>query len=299
MINHNTILLVTPVLRTDNLQYIAKNIVKRFSEQNTYNPFWVICIDQYHADTSLLKIRKLEVYLLEHNIPYRIYYQGVEGDANYGGTLMNAPLLDIQNHYANGSNPWVYVLDDDNILSRNFFKFLNTYTSDTDVAWVMNMLDEFGSHRFSRSSDFLSGKSGTGINEGFYVIHPCASCDPSQLLIRLDKLLELEGFGNTRFYDYEFMNKCINNACNIGSIIKCQGTDPNIRNNDFFISCYHNGLVKENMINEVITDLSNDSTNDSYVRIHTKNHMFNVELTNDEIIEILQKHLQNEQEKTN
>lgn len=290
MIDNNTILLVTPVLRADNLQSIAKNILKRFSEQNKYKPFWVICIDQYHADFSENKCNIFEEYLIENGLQYKIYYQGVQGDANCGGALMNIPLTDIYKNFTNGANPWVYILDDDNIISRNFFKFINERVSDSDEIWHMNMLDEYGSHLFCRKMDFLAGRP-MATNPKCRIIHQCAVCDPSQLLIRLNKLIELGGFGTGRFYDFEFMNKFISNTQDIGSIVKTQGTLPNIRNHDFYIACYHNGLVRDDEINDTIAELADDDTNDSYIRVHTKNHNFNIELSNDDIIDILQKHL--------
>lgn len=298
MIDNNTIILVTPVLRTDNLIHIAKNIVKRFSTQDKYTPFWVICMDQYHADLSVLKIKKLEVYLLENNIPYRVYYQGVEADANYGGTLMNAPLMDIQKICIDGVNPWVYVLDDDNIISRNFFRFLNEYVSDSDEIWHMNMLDEYGSHIFSRKMDFLASRLNGETLDGLSlaVIHPCAVCDPSQLLIRLNRLIDLGGFGSDRMYDFDFMNKFMRNDKNCKNILKTQGTVPNMRNHDFYLACYHNGLVRNQEIHATISELDNDSQNDSYLRVHTKNHNFNIELSNEEVKEILKTHLQDEKE---
>ena len=293
--DNNTILLVTATLRTDNLPAIAENIVSRFSGQTTYTPFWVICLDQYHADTNTLKIKKLEVYLLEHSIQYKIYYQGSADSANYGGALMNAPLQDIKNHYAGDSNPWIYVLDDDNIISRNFIRFLNTYTSKDDTIWMMNMLDEYGSHVFSRKADRLAYINGTGPNAGYRIIHPCAACDPSQLLIRLNKFLEIGGFDSIRAYDFKFMTKIYMNAGHIDDLLKCQGTFPWFRNpQQYFLSCYHNGLVQPDAISDTINELQDDDTNDSYVRVHTRNHLYNIELSNDELLEILQKRMKNE-----
>ena len=79
------ILLVTAVLRPKNLPYIAKNIVSTFKDETELHPVWVICIDKYNSNYSKLEIKKLEVYLLENNIDYEIFYQGEEGKENYGG----------------------------------------------------------------------------------------------------------------------------------------------------------------------------------------------------------------------
>ena len=299
MIDNNSILLVTATLRTDNLPYIAKNIVERFSGQTKYTPVWIICLDQYNADISPLKIKKLEVYLLEHNIQYQVYYQGQPDTKNYGGALMNAPLQDIKNRFASECNPWVYVLDDDNVISRNFLRFLDEYTTDTDNVWMMNMLDEFGSHVFSRNADKLASRPGSGINKGYSVIHPCAACDPSLLLIRLDKFLEVGGFASNAMYDFDFMTKILRNKGHLNDDMKTQGTKPWLRNaEEYYISCYHNGLVKPDDISSAVAELDYDTMNDSYLRVHTKNRTFNVELSNKEVQEILLKKIDNEKDKT-
>ena len=50
------ILLVTAVLRTNNLIHIAKSIVKEFKDDDELHPIWVLCFDQYNADMNPLTI---------------------------------------------------------------------------------------------------------------------------------------------------------------------------------------------------------------------------------------------------
>ena len=42
------ILLVTAVLRMENLPYIARNIVKTFDNEKELRPVWVLCIHKYN-----------------------------------------------------------------------------------------------------------------------------------------------------------------------------------------------------------------------------------------------------------
>ncbi len=287
------ILLVTAVLRTKNLQAIADNIAFRFKDETELHPVWVWCFDQYNADMSPLNIKRAEVACLENDLSYVIYYQGKPDQENYGGELMNAPLQDLKNKLYKDSNPLVYVLDDDNILHPNFIDTVKEFCLDNDRPLWMNMLDEFGTQRFVRYADRLAYLPGTGQNEGYRIIHPCASCDPSQLVIRLDTLLALGGFENTRDYDYKFMNKIYRNDLNLDNMMMYQATRPWLRDNNFFMSCYHNGLVTNERVGKAIKDLEenfSETKEDSYIKVHTKNDSFVLGITNKGLLEILKKH---------
>lgn len=288
------LLLVTAVLRSENLIYIAKSIVDAFNGESDVKPFWIMCIDKFHSDITPLRIKRLEVFCLEHQLPYAVYYQGEDSDANYGGALMNAPLQDLKNKIYPDSNPYVYVLDDDNIVSPNLIKFMHEHVlPEPNVkAWWLNMLDEFGAHRFVRYADRLASIPGTGCNKGFSVIHPCASCDPSQLLIHLDALLELGGFGKERAYDYAFMNCILRNKNNIDTEMKHQGTYTWLRDANYYVSSYHNGLTTPDMIKNTLIDLGcvdshPNEYDDSYIHVHVGKNMYNIPLSKDTLINIL------------
>lgn len=289
-----TIILITPVLRTENIIYIAKNIVERFKSAKQVKPFWCLCFDKYHADISDKSISEIEFYLQKNKIDYKIYYEGDDKPENYGGTLMNFPLKDMKTRFFSEENPLVYVLDDDNIINKNFISFIEEKCLNNEYAWWLNMLDEYGAQRFSRHVDRLAYISGTGNNKGYKIIHRLASCDPSQLLIRLNNLLAVGGFGITRLYDYEFMNKIFANCAHLDEIMRYQGSVPWFPNNEFYLSCYHNGLVTNKNIRDAVKDLKenfSETREDSYIRIHTKNCNFNLELTNEEVLKILQDRL--------
>jgi hypothetical protein len=70
-----------------------------------------------------------------------------------------------------------------------------------------------------------------------------------------------------------------------------QGNKPWMRNNNFFISCYHNGLVTSKMREEAAKDLRenfSETKEDSYIKIHTKNHSFVLGITNDALLNLLE-----------
>lgn len=288
------ILLVTAILRTENLIHIAKSIVKAFKDETEIHPVWVMCFDQFNANMSPLIIKKTEVYCLENNLTYVMYYQGDEGKKNYGGTLMNAPLEDLKEKVYKDSNPLVYVLDDDNIIHPNFVHYIKNNCLDNENTHWLNMIDEFGTHRFVRYADRLAFLNGTGNNEGYRIIHPCASCDPSQVVIRLNTLLNIGGFGNAIDYDYQFMNKIYGNYNGLDATMRYQGTTPWMRDGGFYMSCYHNGLVTKELIEETKQKLEekfSEVLEDSYIRIHIDDKNFVLPLTNTEVLKILQEKL--------
>ena len=203
---------------------------------------------------------------------------------------MNAPLQDLKDKIYQDANPLVYVLDDDNIIHPNFVHYIKTHCLDNERTHWLNMLDEHGSHRFVRYADRLAYLQGTGNNEGYRIIHPCASCDPSQLVIRLNTLLNIGGFAAQIDYDYNFMNKLYNNYNGLNDTMEYQGTHPWLRNGEFYLSCYHNGLVTNELIKETKDTLEekfSEVLEDSYIRIHVADKNFILPLTNAEVLKIL------------
>jgi hypothetical protein len=283
------ILLVTAALRINNLKYIAKNIKDVFANENDIRPVWLICYDQYNSNVTSEDIDYLKQYCKENNIEEHTFMEGKPNQENYGGELMNGPLHYMKDNFYQNSNPFVLVLDDDNILTKNLLMFIKKYCLTNEWTWWLNMLDEFGAQRFSRSIDRLAYIKGTGINEGHNIIHRCATCDPSQLLIRLDTLLVLGGFAANRYYDFAFMSHFYNNSYGIDKRTGYQGNISNVPNDTFYISCYHNGLVTPEMIKETLNDLPSQEYDDSYIRVHVGKHNYNIQLDKEQL-EILLKY---------
>ncbi len=289
------ILLVTAALRIDNLKYIAHNIKEVFTEETEIRPVWVICYDKYNSGVTESFKDKIETYCKDNAIEVHSFMEGQENKENYGGALMNFPLKYMKDNFYKDKNPLVLVLDDDNILTKNLLMFTKKYCLTNEWTWWLNMLDEYGAQRFSRSIDRLAYIKGTGVNEGHNIIHRCATCDPSQLLIRLDTLLVLGGFVADRYYDFSFMMHFYNNSYGIDNRTGYQGNLSIVPDERFFISCYHNGLVTPEMIKETLDDLPESEYDDSYIRVHVGKHNYNIPLNKEEL-EVLLKYSKKELE---
>ena len=286
------LILITAVLRTNNLYYILENLKTVFEKyKESIEPMWVLCFDKYNSDIKSFDVQDIIDKCVKYDIRISLYYQGESGHANYGGALFNNPLQDLKNHYYQNSNPFLYVLDDDNIISTSFPEYLLKISNDKQhILWWTNMVDEFGSQFFSRHADALAyreGKPGTK-NEHFRVIHPCASLDPSGMITTLDFVLSVGGFAAKRDYDYDFMNKvCFKKEYE--DRISYQADYPWIRNGKFYTSTtYHNALVKRSDIEETINDITPDTPEDSYIKVHVgEKHFYIIPLNNKQLKEIL------------
>lgn len=283
------ILLVTAALRVDNLKYIAKNIKDVFANEDTIRPVWLICYDQYNSHVTRESIDSLKQYCKENNIEEHTFMEGKPNQENYGGGLMNGPLRYMKETFYKNSNPFVLVLDDDNILSENFLRFVKSHCMDNEFTWWLNMLDEYGAQRFCRKIDRLAYIDGEGRGKGYKIIHRCATGDPSQLLLRLDTLLVLGGFGSQRLYDFAFMSNFLNNSFDIDNRTGYQGDQSLCPDENFYISCYHNGLVTPKMVEETLKDLPAQEYDDSYIRVHVGKHNYNIQLDKEQL-EILLKY---------
>ena len=294
-----TLILVTAVLRIDNLKYICDNIINVFKDETQIKPLWCLCIDQYNYIGDLNLLINIIKKCQDNNILVAVYYQGEANKANYGGALMNAPLKDLKNTVFKDSNPLVLVLDDDNILSPNLLKFIQAHCINNNYIWILNMLSEGGDIRYSRDCDFLAANEHDYDNKIYKVFHTCATADPSQILFRLDLFLKFGGFTKVRSYDFDFMNVLLYNK-EIRKYIDFQTYDCSpsglpASNDKFYISCYHNGLNTDEKLSTIIKEIPNMDYNDSYVRVHVNNHYCNVQITNEELKHILEKRLNKEE----
>ena len=290
---HQTLLLVTPVLRFNNLKHILVNIKNVFKNEVSITPLWVLCIDRFNCIWNDNDIECLAKECNESGIQIAVYYQGESDGPNYGGALMNAPLEDLKNNYFKHENPLMIVLDDDNIISPNLLSFIHEHCmNDENNIWILNMLSEGGDIRFSRSIDFLTGNKFSK----YKVYHTCATIDPSQILFRLDLFFKVGKFDDGKFYDFKLMTKFDNDFNGIKSYLKFQ-MDYSLPaglpccDDKFYITSYHNGLVTNEILIDTIDDIENCKRNDSYIRVHVDDNYYNIQLSNDELKEILERHV--------
>ena len=80
---HQTLLLVTPVLRFNNLKHILANIKNVFKNEVSITPLWVLCIDRFNCIWNDNDIECLAKECNESGVQIAVYYQQGGMDFTY------------------------------------------------------------------------------------------------------------------------------------------------------------------------------------------------------------------------
>lgn len=265
----DTLILMTGVLRFDNLKTIAKVINKYYDTWNElYDIYWLICKDQYNGFGDLDSVVN---YLKTTNIKYEIINTGKPNQPNYGGDLFNEPLEQfITSH--NLDNPWIYVLDDDNIPHANLFGTFYLYTLfcksvvNKDIL-LLNIL--FG----PGYTKIISSTLLNSYNEKYNFTDGMCCADPSSVIMRYSIIKKHGMFAPGTDYDYSWlyfvMDKEKDNICYWNYLSR--GDVP---------AAYHNHALPI-IDTKNIDEYSNINKNDINIDINLSKI-----LTNDDIYEL-------------
>ena len=195
-----TLILLTGAYRFDNLIHVCKSI------ENLYNIYidkfdirWLICKDQYNGFGDF---QGFIDYVNNTNINYCVIDTGKPNQKNYGGDLFNEPLKQYVSE-ENLNDPWVYVLDDDNIVHPRLFEIFetcinNNFYGNKQVITTINKWN-CGHNREIDSSIFILPDRSNFIREWFLF-------DPSALIVKYSILEKYEFFPARFLYDFEWMN---------------------------------------------------------------------------------------------
>ena len=114
------IILLTALTRVKNLPTMLDSIKRSFGAtekerlENGFDLLWVIVKDKYNCDGDISVFYE---QLFNEGIGFYGFECGKEGQKNYGGNMYNEPLEWLFKHYCvNGTDPWIYIFDDDNII---------------------------------------------------------------------------------------------------------------------------------------------------------------------------------------
>ena len=248
-----TLILLTAALRFNNLIDIAKSINIKFDEYNNiFNIKWVICLDQYNGYGNYDDCIE---YLKTTNIDYKIYKSGKPNQKNYGGALFNEPLQEYVKEN-NLNNPWIYILDDDNIIHPNLYKIFNIcldneFYGNKEIITTINKW-HCGHNREINKDIHLIPNAINYIQEWFLF-------DPSQVILRYN-IIEKYGFiTDNELYDFYWLNMPViqneqNNTIWFNEYEYSFGRH--------IVGTYHNGLVHkkdiQHFIDSNIDDLNVD-----------------------------------------
>ena len=248
------LILLTATMQYENILKILPIIESKQKKFPNINILWVICRDVYNGKGDIEKVIKT---LFKSEIQWIMYDSGKEGQKNYGGDMYNTPLFDtLEKRYKN-ADPWVYILDDDNILTdRMFYALEDTYDkSQKRIIWM----------HYLRSC----GKIERVIpNEGFDMILHNGTLyfrhnpDPSALLFKGSIYKEYGGFSGGGDYDFTSCRRM------------CMHYYNEIFFDDYYDTRYttfHNGLRSDKQLNEIEEYLETKNI-ESYLFIQINNN---------------------------
>ena len=236
--NKPQIAIFTPCLRIDNMLKICDSIEREFSDRRNADVLWTICVDKYNSygdwDKFARSFGKKRVNIV-------VYPTGKEGQKNYGGDMLNDAVKHVKNYYYGSHlDPWIYVMDDDNIACPLMAGQINKIVSTADkkckkIVW-MSMSREDGFIDTIRSYSIF-GKGAFNhqtISDEFMP-------DPSEILIRYSKLEELGFYDSGHGYDQKFWGYFYEH---IDEVLLPEEWHPGHwagRPSNNFFQCYHNG----------------------------------------------------------
>lgn len=238
-----TLILLTAALRFNNLIDIAKSININYDYYNSiFNIKWLICKDQYNGFGDINKVIN---YLNTTNIDYVIMNSGKPNQKNYGGSLFNEPLQQYVKEN-NLNNPWVYILDDDNIIHPNFYKIFeicldNGFYGNKEILTTINKW-HCGHNREINKEICLLPNHKEFIQEWFLF-------DPSAVILRYNIIKKYGYVADDFLYDFNWLNL---------RVIRYE-QDNIIWFNEYeysygrhVVGTYHNGLIKYSNIEELL-----------------------------------------------
>ena len=196
-----TLILITGLYRFDNLKLIAKFVNKYYKKwSDVFDIHWIIAKDQYNGFGNMDNAVE---YLKTTNIQYEIINAGKPNQKNYGGSLFNEPLkLYTEKHQL--KDPWIYILDDDNILHPNLFPTLyncykNGYYGGRQMIILNIKFDEGHVKLISRALHNAANEN--RFCDGMGLI------DPSALLMRYSLIQKYGGYTTDSSYDFTWLFK--------------------------------------------------------------------------------------------
>lgn len=241
-VNHGVpqIMIVTPCLRIDNLSKICDSIEREFSDRRDVNVLWVICVDQYNAYGDWNKFATENFYKKRVNIV--ICNGGKEGqEKSYGGDILNNGVQYVKYYYyGDNIDPWVYVMDDDNVacpLMASQARVMTDIANEKGkpVIWMsMNREDGFIDTIRSYSIFGKGAFNNVTFADEFMP-------DPSEILIKYSKLKDIGFYDCGHSYDQKFWFYFYQNMNEVLLPEEWHQGHWGGRPSNNFFQCYHNG----------------------------------------------------------
>lgn len=284
-----TLILMTGTYRLYNLLKIAKSINKYYDDYiNKFNIVWLIIIDKNHA---IGNIDILIQYLSSTNIRYNINYIDINKDKIYGGDLFNNALQ--QYILKNNINPWVYILDDDNLLHPGLF---NTFNVCLNNSFYDNKEIIILTCKFDEGHLREVYKESLGIPDKNDFVEAEHMVDTSAIIMKYSIIKKYGMFSNEYLYDFDWINPLLWEENDLNNIIFY--VNYSFDYNAHYVNSYHNAIKDINNIESYDEDINNLIIDVHIQDMDIRKHATYVPILSnnikEKIYELVLKELQNE-----
>lgn len=195
------LILMTAASRRENLKQTYDSIENCFRNVSDVHITWLICHDQYNMHGNLDKIIDLcKKGCAEFGMGWLVYDTGKKGQSNYGGDMYNDALKWIKENWFKEADPWVYILDDDNIIHPAMALNFNHITDVCDkkgkkMIWLTMSHDYAGLQVSHELWEYSYHTKKNGERTTFQLP------DPSQILMRYSEIEKMGMYDSCFEYD--------------------------------------------------------------------------------------------------
>lgn len=283
-VNRHKLILMTAAFRVKNLPIQFESIKKHLGGLDI-DILWLICHDVNnggHEEEMRVLLNELRNYM-ENNRNFSFVYYPVinESKSNYGGVLFNDALKYVINGYT-GENVWVYIYDDDNLISplmsECLMKSLDVASIKNKGAIYYNIMYENGVCAPLDERGFTP----MCVRNQWYPIHLVT--DPSQIILRYSLIKDMGFYTNTSKYDVDIFFYLMDNIKLI-----CFPEEWSENKNLNHYQVYHNAIVSDDEKEKFINVLKNeDIVKDCLIHICTDKYGGRVfKISNEECLKLL------------
>jgi len=275
MMNYiDDIILLTACFRGPNLDIIARSIMEAQELHKSGNVeqlkiYWVICVDTVHwkGDLHYSNVKD-ELRQRYPDLDINFYERVPTGEVSMGSDLYNEPLMDFMSKHK-FINPWIYILDDDNILHPNLLSYVSKvtiYNPDKEIIWLTNM------QRSGRIDGVISEDYAMQVTKSgsFFMNFP----DPSTLVYRYS-LLEKYGLYQSNKSNYDLVTFVPMIGENLDKCIFADELDPKMPHPSVqVVHAYHDGLRTEDEFEADMQSFEVGTVNSCNFRVQTDEARF-------------------------
>ena len=129
----DTLVILTRCSRPTYIKKVAESVVNLWQQiesqmdENIIKIYHVIIFDKYKLTKEQMRSivdEAKELYYWEMGISLMIEYRGKKNDTKYGTTMLVESANNLMSRFSEDFDPWVYILDDDNVIHPNFAQVL-------------------------------------------------------------------------------------------------------------------------------------------------------------------------------